>query len=555
MNQATLDTLNAASADSLSDMSDADLAKLANELLQLQAYDRQTNQLRYYLPVSDTARAIHASTKKVIGIGGGNGASKTDTALVELCIRATGEIPLSLRDTFPREKLRGPINCRVVVESITNTLETIILPKLRWDHWQGVDEPGGNRGHFGWIPKHCLIKGEWSESWTSRTRTLEVRYHDPETGEYRGLSRIQFMSYDQDSSDFASGDFHFVLHDEPPKETIWVENLVRTKRVDGTMMLSMTWPDDPTTPVDWIIDRVYEKAQPGKEYDPTYVWFDMFATDNMNLNQTALAELARSLSASERQRRIYGQNLRLSNRVHPLFTDTVKWWCFLCNDLTVLTADHKCGTCGSDNVCEMNHVQELKADASYPVVEVLDPHPRKPHMLLFVQIDPNDDLQVIHELEVEGSPAQVATEVQEVESQYGWRSILRIMDPNMGRSPSGVDRETTWQDAFEREGLTFDLADDGAAGRQIVNDYLKPDMVTNRPRLLVDVRCMKTVYQMKRFCFDDHKLTKERDQKQTVKPKNDDFPTCLKYLANLQPSFRGLRSVGQVWKREVGSYL
>ena len=542
-------------ANSLGTLSDAELVTLANEMLAVQSFDRQVNQLRYYTPVSPTAIKVHTCTGKVIGVGGGNGASKTDTALVELAIRATGQIPLSLRDVYPREKLRGPINCRVVVESITNTLETIILPKLQWEKWQGVDAPGGNRGHYGWIPKHCLKKGEWSESWTARTRCLEVLYHDPDTGEYRGISRIQFMSYDQDSKDFASGDFHFVLHDEPPKESIWIENLVRAKRVDGTMMMSMTWPDDPTTPVDWIIDRVWEKCQPGKDKDPNYFWFDMFATDNMNLNQTALAELAKDLSAEEKARRIYGQHLRLSNRVHPNFTDTDKIWCFHCHDLTILDDGGACGKCHGTDTCKFNHVDTVKCDPSYPVVCLLDPHPRKPHMLLFVQIDPNDDWGVIHELEVLGSPADVKQRVQDIESDYGWSSITRIMDPNMGRSPSGTDREVTWQDAFEREGLTFDLANDGAAGRQIINDLLKPDPFTHRPRITVDLRCMKTVYQLKRYAWSDHKLSSDKDQKQITKAKHDDFPTLMKYLANAQPSFRALKSVGQVWRRDVGSYL
>ena len=103
--------------------------------------------------------------------------------------------------------------------------------------------------------------------------------------------------------------------------------------------------------------------------------------------------------------------------------------------------------------------------------------------------------------------------------------------------------------------MTFDLADDGAAGRQLINDMLKPDPMTEQPRLRVDQRCMRTIYQFKRFSWDDHKLTKEKDQKQTVKQKNDDFPTCVKYLANMNPTFRGLKAMGQIWRRDVGSYL
>jgi hypothetical protein len=530
---------------SLGSLSDDELNQLANYALSLQAKDRQTNQLKYYIPVSEKAIRVHQSNTSVFFLAGGNGASKTDTALVDMVICMTGIIPDSLKQIYPLEKFRGPINCRLVVESITNTLETIILPKLKWWNWQGVDQPGGARGHFGWIPQHCLIRGEWDHSWTARTRTLEVRYHDPVTGVYKGISRLQCMSYDQDPSDFASGDFHIVLHDEPPKEMIWVENSVRTARVKGRMFLSMTWPDDPTIPVDWLIDRVYEKCIPGKDRDPNYEMVEMYATENKNLDQDAIAQMAKNLTAAERATRIYGQHLRLSNRVHPLFTDTDHTWCFECNDLTILTETGACGTCSSSSVVSFNHVQPLQVNPLYPVINALDPHPRKPHMLIWVQVTPDDDLEQVAEMEVDGSPDIVAQRVKDLESEYGWKTIQRIMDPNMGRSPSSTDRQTTWQDAFETAGLTFDLADDGEAGRQALNDYLKPDQSTQKPRWMIDPRCMRTIQQMKRYSWDDFKKSMEKDQKQKAKQKYDDYPTLNKYVMNNQPTFRGLKSLGK----------
>ncbi len=531
--------------DSLHLLSDAELIELANQFLEVQAYEKNVNQLKFYVPVSDKAREVHFSDARVIGIGGGNGSSKTSTAITDLIIRATGQIPLSLKDKYPRKKFRGPINCRIVVESITTTLHPIILPKLMWWRWQGVDRPGGDRGYYGLVPKHCLIKGEWDKSWTERTRTLQVIYSDPDTGKPEGISTIQMMSYDQDPSDFASGDYHIILHDEPPKESIWVENLARTMRVDGTMMLAMTWPDDPTIPVDWILDRIYEKAQPGKDHDPTIAWFNLYTTENKNLNQTAIAEAARKMTQAERSTRIYGQHLRLSNRIHPLFTDTDHIWCFDCNDLTILDSIGACGTCSSSSVTSFNHVEPLVINPLYPVINALDPHPRKPHMLIWVQVTPDDDLHQVYEMEVDGSPDVVAERVSELESEHGWKTIRRIMDPNMGRSPSSVDRETTWQDAFERAGLTFDLADDGEAGRQALNDLLKPDPYTQRPRWMIDPRCMRSIQQWKRYSWEDFKKSMEKDQKQKAKQKFDDYPTLGKYVANDQPTFRSLKELGR----------
>lgn len=528
----------------LSTLSNAELEELANYALELQLKDRNTNQLKYYMPVSEKAVQIHQCTAKTIGIGGGNGSSKTSVALADLLIQATGQIPLSLQGKYPMEKFRGPINCRIVVESITTTLHPIILPKLQWWRWQGVDRPGGQRGYYGLVPKHCLLKGDWGESWTERIRTLQVNNYDPISGRRDGISTVQFMSYEQDPSDFASGDYHIILHDEPPRESIWVENMARTMRVNGTMMVAMTFPDDPTIPVDWIMDRIWEKAQPGKNYDPTVAWFNLFTTENMNLNQTAVAETSRKMSKTEREARIYGQPIRLSNRVHPLFTDADHVWCFECHDKTILNTEGVCGSCSSPSVVSFNHVSNLQVNPLYPVICALDPHPRKPHMLIWVQVTPDDDLHQVFEMEVDGSPDVVKQRVEELEREHGWKTIRRIMDPNMGRSPSSTNRETTWQDAFADVGLTFDLADDGKAGRQIINDFLKPDASTEKPRIQIDERCMKSIQQWKRYSWDDFKRTLEKDQKQKAKQKFDDCPTLMKYVVNSNPTFRDLKSLG-----------
>jgi hypothetical protein len=195
-------------------------------------------------------------------------------------------------------------------------------------------------------------------------------------------------------------------------------------------------------------------------------------------------------------------------------------------------------------VVSFNHVSNLQVNPLYPVICALDPHPRKPHMLIWVQVSPDDDLHQVFEMEVDGSPDVVKQRVDELESEHGWKTIRRIMDPNMGRSPSSTNRETTWQDAFADVGLTFDLSDDGEAGRQIINDFLKPDPFTEKPRILINERCMKTIQQMKRYSWDDFKRTLEKDQKQKAKQKFDDYPTLWKYVVNSNPTFRDLKSIG-----------
>lgn len=480
--------------------------------------------------------------------------SKSDTCLAEIASLCTGIIPQSVPELAL--KFRGPINCRIVVESLTTTLHNIILPKLQWFKWSGVSEPGGDKGHWGWVPKTSLIDGEWATSWQEKTRTLRMICRDPEDWHrVLGESTIQFMSHEQDPSDFASGDFHIVLHDEPTKHAIWIENQARTMRVNGTMMLAMTWPDDPAIPVDWIFDELYDKAQPGPKRSPHHAWVELSTRHNRNLDQRAIEIQSQNWAAATRNTRLEGRPIRFSNRIHPLFTDTPMTWSFAAGKLVEPFLNDLnqwcCPETGSTDVIEFNHVHDIDPSRLWPVVFIIDPHPRKPHMFLWAQVTPEDDYDIILEDEMDGTVDQISARVAEVESTFGLQVVRRLMDPNMGMQASraGQDRTSTWQEEFREAGLTCDLASDSDVGRGRINEYLQPDRYTHRPRLRIAARCQNTIHQMKRYCWDEHKRTLDKDLKQTPKAKYDDYPTMLKYLLNDMPTFRALLDGPKIMRR------
>ena len=132
--------------------------------------------------------------------------------------------------------------------------------------------------------------------------------------------------------------------------------------------------------------------------------------------------------------------------------------------------------------------------------------------------------------------------VDEMTSDLGLFIAQSLTDPNMGASPSGQRRDVTWKDEFDAAGLMVDLADDSSVGRQRINQMLRPDPDTLRPRLFIHPRCKKTIYQFERHVWQEFSKHVDRDQKQEVKDKYTDAPALLKYLANSDPSFRFLKS-------------
>ena len=532
-----------------STMTDEEFLEAASAVIKVQERDLQEYALHYYKSANPTIARIHQLTCGVIGIFGGNGSGKTEHALVEGVIRATGCIPDSLKLTYPREKLTGPIHMRVVCESITAILEPIILPKLQWWSWSGLKPQGGAQGHWGWIPRHCLIEGDWKKSYNNRTRVLTVKYFHPETGRFEGFSTIQFMSYDQDPENFASGDVHYCVHDEPPPYAIWRENRARTMRGGGgsTMVVSMTWPDNPASPVDWIFDEIYDKGMPGKLKEADIEVINIYSTMNPHLDQDKVALAASQMTKIERLTRIYGLPIRFSNRIHPDFTEQDKYWCYECGKITIASTDDTCSECGTHEIGSYNNVEPVEVHSHYPCICLLDPHPRKPHMLAWVQVTPNEDFEVVATVQVEGGAEAVRDEVKNIESRLGYKFITRIMDPNMGASPSGARREITWQNEFDNVGLHFDLGDDSSVGRARMNEFIKPDRDFRRTRFRIDPSCSDAIYQMTRYVWADHKNADNKDVSQEPMRKNDDFPTLFKYLFNYMPS--GTPAAPAVYRR------
>lgn len=537
-------------------LTDEELRELTASVVDLSFEDRKRNQIFTYKPVSQKVQDFHNSPSRINAIGGGNGSGKSEAALVEMVMCATGIFPKS-QEHLIKQKFRGPISCRLVVESLTTTLEPIILPKLMWTRWTGVDQIGGERGHFGWIPQDCLIESDWQKSYSQKLRMLRVLCRDPENpSKVLGESTIQCMSFDQDPSDFASGDFHLILHDEPPSLAIWRENEARTMRVDGRMILSMTWPDDPSINVDWLYNEVYEPGKQGT--DPAIKWTELWTTENKNLKQEAVAAQAAKWSEEITNVRIYGRPIRFSNRIHPEFTDQTKYWCFKCDKSTApspLDGKETCSHCGSE-VISFNHVQEFETAHAWPTVFLLDPHPRKPHDFLWVQISPSDDWYVIAEGKCDGDCTESKRATDRVETEMGLQIAQRLLDPNMGASPSGQRREVSWRDEFANAGLACDFADDSSVGRARVNTMLKPDPHTRQPRLFVHPRCRDTIYQISRYVWDNFSSRIDKDVKETPKAKYDDKPTLLKYLANSEPDFRFLKHGAPIFQsgKRKGSY-
>lgn len=510
---------------------------------------QQERQLLLYEPASSEARRMHESRAREIVIAAGNRSGKTDMALVELVIAMTGIVPYALESTYPREKIRPPIRARVCCQSFTTTLHPVIFPKLQWWEWNGPGEPGGSRGHWGWIPQEMLKGRDWSKAWSEKYRTLSLS----------NGSTCQFFSYDQPAEDHSGASCHVVLHDEGPPQATYRENRLRTLDVGGRCYIAFTPPDDERMSWDaaWVFDALYEKGQPGPGKDPDIDAFTLNTEDNRVLSPQDVQAISKGLTPAQREVRLHGRFMHLTGRIYPLYTERERWWCLMCA-AEVLVEGGACLECGTASATPYTHwVEPFAIPEGWPVVYVLDPHPRKPHAMAWFAISPADQVYEVGELEVDGDPATVRDRVEQLERQHGWQVVLRLIDPNMGQSPSGMRRGITVRDEFDGVGLRCRLANDNRmTARTRLRQWLQPDGRTSEPRLQVFQTCPRTNYQMQRYVWDQWSRWGEGEKNPKPIPRDlhDDFPTILGYLANENPSYAWLAQGWSPTKREVRAY-
>lgn len=518
--------------------------KFLEVLLREELVAKQQNPILFYQSASSEAKLIHLSTAPQILAVGGNRSSKTESALAEMVIQMTGIVPFSLEAEYPQAKLRMPIRARLVVKSLTNTWFPVVLPKLQWWQWNGRGTPGGPFGHWGWIPQEMLIKGSWTDSWSEKHRTLTLT----------NGSTLQIMSHENDVTDFSGGSFHIIVIDEGIDSSRYRENLLRTMDVKGQLIMAMTPPDDEAAAWDaaWTYDQLYEKGIPGPNKDNNIDAFTLFTESNRILDKEQIASVSRGLTQAQREVRLHGRYLHLSGRIFNTFTDRPRHWCFRCNDLVFG------GVCehGPERV-EFCHVIEPRADLyHWPIIYALDPHPRKPHAMLWLAIDPADDWWQIGELEVDGEPEVVRDKVFAWEAKHGLHIAKRLIDPNMAKSPAHAAgrRGITVRDEFDAVGLRCDLADDNrttAIAR--VKAMLKPEFRTRDTRYHVFRSCAGTIQQMNRYSWQEwtRYSSDMKDPKPVPMDKYSDFPTLLGYIANSNPTYARLM-MGQQTRIHVG---
>lgn len=234
----------------------------------------------------DSQMDAHLCTAETIANFGGNQGGKTTWLVIEALIHATGELPESLKDIYPTDKMPEEKMKYLRLEGESDTqVDEILVPAFRY-----------------WVPRNFLVKRSWDESYNAKAKILTLQKFN------REVATIKFNSFTQDASKLQGKKLTFVGYDEEPPKKHREENLLRfttSKRLCERFAMT------PTKGVTWVKDEILDKQ------GPTTRAFKMASVINRYANLKVLNDVISKLTTYEAKKmRLLGEFISLSGLIY-----------------------------------------------------------------------------------------------------------------------------------------------------------------------------------------------------------------------------------------------
>jgi phage terminase large subunit-like protein len=475
---------------------------------QIQAGSRAPN-IKKYKPHEKQFK-FHSSAKKKKLYIGGNRSGKTTGGVTEAIWRATCTHPYR-----PELNAIGPNRGRVVAVDFVQGVEKIIFPQYKQ-----------------WLYPSALRGGSWESAYSPSTRTLN----------FSNGSTIEFMSYDQQLDKFAGTSRHWTHFDEEPPKSIWVECLARLVDTNGEWWMTMT----PVEGMTWIYDDIYEPNI--NNPDATTEIIEINTLENPYLTEEGIQNLMDSMDAEDKVTRIGGGFVRQGGRIYKNFDPTK----------------------GANQVLpeSISDPRTYFPSNRWMWIMALDHGLNNPTAVLWLAVNDDGFIVCFDEwYHSEYTIEQHAEVIKQKIKDHGRFPDLLVADPAL-QQRNGITG-TSIQQEYQKYGLSFIMGNnDVKAGIIRVKRYLNkrpypgdrssrhplyggllqlPTSVDNLsvaspdgkyPGLLIDPRCEKLIWELKRYrwkTYSDKKKQYENNPYDEPHKKDDHACDALRYAIMTRP--------------------
>jgi hypothetical protein len=315
-------------------------------------------------------------------------------------------------------------------------------------------------------------------------------------------SIIDILTHEQDTALFEGWSGNFCHFDEPPPRDKYIACQRGLVDFNGRCWFTLT----PLSEA-WIYDELYESKE-----DEIFV-VEASIYDNPYLSKSSIESFERSLTPDEKEARIKGKFMHLTGLVYKQFNP------------------------------DIHIINDFEIPQDWRIGNVIDPHDRKPHAIIWFAVDPFDTVYFCDELEINGTIKETSDKIKIKEGKKP--ATLRIIDPNKGKSPAKVGSQVLIVDEFAHEGLYYNpyISDNIVEGHLNVQKYLmydktKPIDSFNHPKMYVFRSCRKIIHSLTHYIWDDSVKDGSRDVREKPKDLNKDFSDCVRYALIVKPRYQ-----------------
>jgi len=472
----------------------------------------ETNKIVTYRPLRRLdGQDFHADDRFAIRLVlGSNRSGKSVAGCNEAIAHSLGYRPW-LPPDHPNHIVRLCDGQPIPVPNIGRVIAQDFEQAIRQTIWPKYEE---------WAPKH-MIK-----------RVVRSPRKVPQVLEFTNGSIVYFMSNDQDDMAFEGPNGHWVWADEP----IDYKKYVGLKRglVDfsGHMWMTMTPLTQP-----WIADIIMARANEPDSGARTYkfsVW-DNCVDNGGYLPREAIEEFLADLREDELEARLHGNFLHLAGRVYKEWEPRPPYW-----------------------------VEPHKIPNHWPRVRLIDPHTRKPIAVLWLAVNPDNQVFAYRALY---NPrlrtiADVADEIKRLE---GWEGRDRPHAQSEPIAASIIDSSANEKERIPGMSIKSALAQHGItcadahkqnaeAGYDAIHQALRRGKYEwDEPALVVFNTCAAVKQNFENFCFDEWGSNRQRElrgEKDSVRKAHDDFIDLLRYYFQSGLNYHVLRGMMRNQGRE-----
>lgn len=417
------------------------------------------------------------SMESIRGISGGNQSGKSTTGAIYSFIKATGQVPDSLKAMFHVERIpkKFPQRGRVVGVDFKQ-LHSIVIPTYQY-----------------WVPRQYLIKGSWTESYSAQHNILTLT----------NGSTIEFMTNQQDVESFQGPPRDWVVYDEEPREDIHKENMMRFVTADSLDFM-FCWT--PTKGLSWATELFsQEKDEQGNDIK----LFKLCSVTNKKANISVLDKILSGIAEyNEIKMRLLGEFVSLSGLVY--------------------------GRLFNEHVHVIPAFKLNKKD--HFVVRGCDPHLVKPSAAVELAVDRNGIEYVIGSYLKDVDTDEFKKDLKERTKEYrlGWTIFDKSCDSNltiMGYRNIWVEMtrgKNAVPAAFQSDKFTGSIN----AGVDEIKKLLKNNEKTGKPMLYIfDIPENKPlIHAMKFMERDTYVNENDKGMKDRIKEGKYDLHACLRYI-------------------------